>query len=55
MLAQLGGLDWSLVFGVLFALSEAIGMIPSVKASGVFQAVYNGLKWVKNLFIPSAK
>lgn len=36
--------DWAMLWGVLFGLSELIGMIPSVKASGVFQAVYNALK-----------
>ena len=40
----------SVLFGVLFAISEAIGAIPSVKASGVFQAIYNTLKWIKDKF-----
>lgn len=34
----------AIIFGFLFALSEIIGLIPSVKASGVFQAIYNFLK-----------
>lgn len=37
----------AMIFGVLFGMSEAIGMIPQVKASGVFQAIYNVLKLAK--------
>jgi hypothetical protein len=33
-------------FIALFALSEFIGWLPGVKASGVFQAVQNGLRFV---------
>jgi hypothetical protein len=40
------------LFAGLFALSEAIGAIPSVKASGVFQAVSNALKFVKEKLLP---
>lgn len=32
------------VLGVLFALSEALALIPSVKSNSVFQLIYNGLK-----------
>lgn len=32
------------IFAVLFAMSEAIGMIPQVKESSVFQVIYNLLK-----------
>lgn len=59
MQAVLNVLEWlkgpngALMFGMLFALSEAIGMIPSVKASGVFQAVVNGLKFVKEKLLPA--
>lgn len=48
MLETIGGIDWALWFGILFAASEVIGMIPGVQASGVFQAVYNTLKAIKN-------
>ena len=34
----------AILLGFLFALSEVIGLIPSVQASGVFQAIYNFLK-----------
>ena len=50
MLATIQGLDWTLWFGILFAASEVIGMIPGVKSSGVFQAVYNTLKAIKDFF-----
>jgi hypothetical protein len=47
-------LDWGLWFAALFALSEAIGMLPVswVKSSGVFQAIYNVLKWLKDTIKP---
>lgn len=34
----------AVILGFLFALSEVIGLIPSVKSSGVFEAIYNFLK-----------
>jgi len=34
----------ALILGVLFGISEALALIPSVAANGVFQAVYNILK-----------
>ncbi len=43
--------NWTLIFGVLFGLSEAIGMIPSVQASSVFQAIVGVLKWAKGIFV----
>lgn len=27
----------------LFAISEALSLIPAIKANGIFQAIYNGL------------
>jgi hypothetical protein len=47
-LTWLKGSNGAALFAILFALSEAIGMIPSVKASGVFQAIVNALGWIKN-------
>jgi len=32
--------------GLLWALSELLGMWPSVKANGVFQLLKNGLKFL---------
>lgn len=31
------GANWVMVFGVLFAISEALAMIPAIKSNGVFQ------------------
>jgi hypothetical protein len=54
MLQTILNADWGLWFAALFALSEAIGMLPVtwVKSSGVFQAIYNGLKWLKDTVKP---
>ena len=35
------------ILGFLFALSEVLSLIPSVKANGVFQMVFTALKKVK--------
>lgn len=45
----------SALFALLFALSEVIGWIPSVKASGVFQAIVNGLGALKKVLLPPAQ
>lgn len=39
--------NWGMIFGVLFGMSEALAVIPSVKANSVFQAVMNFLKSMK--------
>ena len=52
MLQTILSADWGLWFAVLFAVSEAIGMLPFIKASGVFQAIYNGLKWLRDTIKP---
>jgi hypothetical protein len=44
--AYLMGPAGAIIFGALFALSEAIGLHPKVQASGVFQAIKGGIKWV---------
>jgi|CXWL01.1.fsa_nt_gi hypothetical protein len=31
----------------LFLVSEALSMIPAIKANGIFQAIYNGLAALK--------
>ncbi len=36
------------VVTALLAISEGLSMIPAVKANGVFQAIYNVLKSVKD-------
>jgi hypothetical protein len=43
----------TLALAVLFGISEALALIPSVKANSVFQAVYNGLKFLKDKVMPS--
>ncbi len=34
----------AVILGALFAVSEALSLIPSVKSSGVFQFIFNTLK-----------
>lgn len=34
----------AMVFGILFAISEALSFIPAVKSNGIFQMIYNFLK-----------
>ena len=34
----------ALVFGVLFALSEALALIPALNSNSIFQLVFNVLK-----------
>ena len=34
----------TVVFACLFAISEALSVIPTIKANGVFQVIYNILK-----------
>lgn len=42
--------EGSLYFLVLFLMSEALGMIPSIRASSVFQLVAGALKYLKDKF-----
>lgn len=43
----------AMVLGVLFAISEALAAIPSVKANSVFQAIAGAIKWLKEKFAPA--
>ena len=36
----------AVVFGILFAASEALGLIPAIKSNGVFQLIFNWLKGI---------
>jgi hypothetical protein len=36
----------SIVMAALFAVSEALSLIPRVRANGVFQAVYNVIRFL---------
>lgn len=38
------GFNFAMLFAVLFGISEALAVIPSIKSSGVFQLIYNVLK-----------
>ena len=40
-------INWTLVLGILFAISEGLAQIPQVKANSIFQAVFNVLKILK--------
>lgn len=39
------------VFGLLWALSEVLALVPAVKANSIFQLVVQGLTAIKGLFI----
>jgi len=47
VLAFINGPNMGVILVALLAVSEALGLMPSVKANGVFQAIGNGLKWLK--------
>jgi hypothetical protein len=49
------GPNGAILFGVLLGISEALSMIPAVKANGVFQAIYNGLKSIKQKFFTASE
>lgn len=36
--------QWLIIAGALFAISEALSLIPSVKSNSVFQLIQNALK-----------
>ncbi len=42
------------VVSACLAISEALSMIPAIKANGIFQAVYNGLKSLKDFLSPKS-
>jgi hypothetical protein len=51
-------IDWVLankvaIVMILFLLSEALSFIPQVAANGVFQAIFNAVKWLKAKVIPA--
>jgi hypothetical protein len=43
----------AVIAAALFAVSEGLALIPSVKANSVFQAIQNGIKWVMNKLKPA--
>lgn len=38
---------------ILFLVSEALSYIPGIAANGVFQAIVNAIKWLKEKFVPA--
>jgi hypothetical protein len=42
------------VVSALLAISEGLSLIPSVKANGIFQALFNILKSIKEFLTPKA-
>jgi hypothetical protein len=36
--------QWLIIAGALWAVSEALALIPSIKSNSVFQLIQNGLK-----------
>ena len=43
------------IVAALLAVSEALSLIPGIKANGIFQAIYNTLKSVKDFLTPKAQ
>lgn len=37
-------MDLAIIFGALFAVSEALALIPAIKANGIFQAIFGIIK-----------
>lgn len=37
---------WPIIAAALFAVSEALALIPAIKANSVFQLIYNWLKGI---------
>jgi len=51
LFAFFNGPNVAVIFAALFALSEALALIPSIKSNSVFQAIVEGLKKLKDFFI----
>lgn len=45
--------NWTLIFAVAFGVSEALSLIPAFKSNGIFQAVANVLKFLKEKIAPA--
>lgn len=46
----LAGPNGAVLFGVLFAVSEALAQIPAVKANSIYQFVAGAIGWLKSKF-----
>ena len=53
MLDKIIHLDWVLILGIGWATCEILVQIPSVKSNSAFQLIYNGMKAIKEKFIPA--
>lgn len=47
-------MDFALIFGVLWGVSEALALIPWVKSNSIFTLIYNLLKSVAGPKLPPA-
>ena len=51
----LSGPQGALMLAVLLGISESLALIPQVKANSIFEAIYNGLVFIKNKLLPPAQ
>lgn len=47
-------INWAFVMSFMFASSEALAVIPSVKSNSVFQAILNVMDFIKQKVAPQA-
>jgi hypothetical protein len=45
--------NWGMILGVLWGFSEALALIPAVKANSVFQLIWSALKYLKGGLEPA--
>ena len=50
MLSTVMNMNWALIMGVLFGISESLALIPGIQSNSIFQLVYNGIKNIKKYF-----
>ena len=55
MPAWLSDMNWTLIFGVAFAISEALDAIPSLQSSSIWKMVYGWIKWAHDKVSPASK
>lgn len=48
----LQGLNWTLIFGVLFGVSEALALVPAIKSNSVFQVILGLLAKLSGKQVP---
>lgn len=52
MLQQIMGFNWPLILGVALAVSEALSLIPAVKANGIVQGIVGVIKFLAEKVAP---